>query len=63
MGGVGAPKYQKEHLDMNDRAVPCAILVSPACAVQREKPIQESGWLLPKCVEGDLNSQYLGWEV
>lgn len=54
---------------MDDSAVPCAILVSPPCeevcnvTVQREKPIQELGWLLFKCSEGDLNYQYHGQEV
>lgn len=49
---------------MDDSAVPCAILVSPPCGevcnvtVQHEKPIQELGWLLFKCSEGDLNYQY-----
>lgn len=57
MDGVGALKYQKEHLWMNDSAVPRVVLVSSACAVQRGKLIQESGWLLPKCIEGDLKSQ------
>jgi len=61
--GVGAPKYQKEHLWMNACAVPCAILVSPACTVPTEKPVQESGWSLPKCSEGDSNSQYFGREL
>lgn len=54
---------------MDDSAVPCAILVSPPCGevcnvtVQHEKPIQELGWLLFKCSEGDLNYQYHGQEV
>lgn len=53
---------------MDDSAVPCAILVSPCeevcnVTVQHEKPIQELGWLLFKCSEGDLNYQYHGQEV
>lgn len=49
---------------MDDYAVPCAILVSPpyeeVCnmTLQHENPIQESGWLLLQCNEGDLNYQY-----
>lgn len=64
MNGVEALIYKEEHFCMNDYAVPCAILVSPPCkemcnmTVQPENPIQESGWLLLKCNEGDLNYQY-----
>lgn len=65
MNAVEAPIYQKEHLCMDDYTVSCAILMSSAwedvcnMTVQRENPIQESGWLLLKCNEGDLNYQYL----
>lgn len=69
MNGVEAPVYQKEHLCMDDYAVPCAVLVSPPCedvcnmAVQHENPIQEPDCLLMKCNEGNLNYQYHAWEV